>query len=327
MRKVNIEDYKRFQIPEDLLDQLFRTNAFKLFVPRAFGGLQLDLKSASQRITETSAHFGGLGWVLNLGAGANWFSGFFEAEAAKTIFSPKGTVIAGSGADSGNFKTEDGSVLLNGNWGKCSGAAHANYFSLNAKNADTGELSSFVVPRESVEFSEDKWGIFGLKSTSSLSINLSDVRVPQEFGFHINSIKNHFDYKVFHIPFEQFARVCMSSCFSGIAQCFLNTLHAEQIFKADFELITDSLRQKISSAIQNRDAIAESIEHESREGILSDRLQAAVRIRLGQANMLIFDEIQQMFKTAGLALVEEDKLSHWAYRDVLTAIHHPMMKV
>ncbi|SDG74750.1 acyl-CoA dehydrogenase family protein [Psychroflexus sediminis] len=327
MRKVKIEDYKRSQIPEDLLEELFRNDAFKLFVPKDYGGLELDLKTAGQRITETSTHFGGLGWVLNLGAGANWFCGFFDPDAAKTIFTPERTVVAGSGAVGGSFKAEDKSVLLNGSWGKCSGAAHANYFSLNAKNADTGEVSSFVVPRDSVEFSEDKWEIFGLKSTSSLSINLTDVRVPQEFGFHINSIKNHFDYNVFHIPFEQFARVCMSSCFIGIAQCFLNTLHAEQIFNSDFETITNSLRQKISSAIQNRDAIAEKIQDQSKEGFLSKRLQADVRTGLGQANMLIFDEIQQVFKTADLALVEEDKLSHWAYRDVMTAIHHYMIKI
>lgn len=326
MRKISIEDYKRPQISEDLLEELFKRNWFKLFVPKEYGGLESDLKTASQYITETSTHFGGLGWVLNLGAGANWFSGFFDPEAAKTIFSSPKTVIAGSGADSGRFKIKKTSVILNGSWGKCSGAAHANYFSLNAKNEETGELSSFAVPRASVEFSEDTWEIFGLKSTSSLTINLNNVRVPEHFGFQINSIKNHLDYKVFHIPFEQFARICMTSCFIGIAQCFLNTLQTEQVFDKNFETVTESLQQKITKARQNRDAFAELIQENSNEGRLEDKIQADLRNELGKGNMLIFDDIQELFKKGGLPMVEEDWVCHWAYRDVLTAIQHHMIK-
>ncbi|MFD0933166.1 hypothetical protein ACFQ0R_11215 [Psychroflexus salinarum] len=326
MRDITIEDYKRSQISEDLLEELFQRNWFKMFVPKAFGGLELDLKTASQHITEASTHFGGLGWVLNLGAGANWFSGFFDPETAKTIFSLPKTVIAGSGADSGTFKVENKSVILNGGWGKCTGAAHANYFSLNAKNEKTGELSSFVVPRESVEFSDDKWEIFGLKSTSSLTINLKDIQIPKDFGFHINSIKNHSHYKVFHIPFQQFARVCMSSCFIGIAQCFLNTLQSERVFHTDFDTVTYSLQNNISKAIHNRDVLAESIQLQSTEGTLSHAIRDHLRTELGNANSLIFDDIQKIFKQAGLKLVEEDQLCHWAYRDVLTAIQHYMIK-
>lgn len=326
MRKIRVEDYKQPQISEDLLGELFKRNQFKLFVPKAFGGLELDLKTASQQITETAAHFGGLGWVLNLGAGANWFSGCFEPEVAKSIFSPSKTVIAGSGSDNGTFKIKTNSVVLKGSWGKCSGAAHANYFSLNAKNEDTGELSSFVVPRDVVEFSDEKWKIFGLKSTSSLTINLTNVEIPMNFRFQINSLKNHLDYKVFHIPFEQFARICMSSCFIGIAQCFLNTLQSEDIFDKNFEAVTDSLQKKITKAIQHRDTFAEIIQEKSNEGKLDDKIQTDLRADLGKANVLIFDDIQELFKKGGLPMVEEDQLCHWAYRDVLTAIQHYMMK-
>lgn len=326
MRDITIADYKQSKISKDLLEELFKRNWFKMFVPKVFGGLELDLKTAGQHITETSAHFGGLGWILNLGAGANWFSGFFETEAAQLIFSPSETVIAGSGASSGTFKIRNNSVILNGNWKRCSGAAHANYFSLNAKNEDSGEISSFVVPKDQVEFSDDKWDIFGLKSTSSLTINLKDVKIPKDFGFHINSIKNNTQYKVFHIPFEQFARVCMSSCYIGIAHCFLNTLQTEQIFKSDFQTVTNSLQNNISAAKQNRDILAEKIQLQSNEGKLDLAFQDELRIELGKANSLIFDDIQNIFEQAGLKLVEKDQIIHWAYRDVLTAIQHYMIK-
>lgn len=326
MRKITLEDYKKSEISKVLLEELFERNLFKMFVPKEFGGLELDLKIASQHITETATHFGGLGWILNLGAGANWFSGFFETEAAEIIFTPPKTVIAGSGSQNGIFKEKKNTVILNGSWGKCSGAAHANFFSLNAKNGDSDEISSFVVPRDSVEFSDEKWEIFGLKNTSSWTIHLKDVEIPKSFGFQINSIKNHSDYKVFHIPFEQFARICMSSCFIGIAQCFLNTLKSEQVFGENFESVTNSLQQLISKAIQNRDDLAEKIQKESQEGVLAETIQADLRIQLGKANILILDGIQYLFKKGGLPLVEENRVSHWAYRDVLTAIQHYMMK-
>lgn len=326
MRQITIDDYKRSEISEDLLKELYQNNWFKMFVPKAFGGLELDLKTAAQHITETSKHFGGLGWILNLGAGANWFSGFFEAEAARLIFSPPKTVIAGSGAIGGTFQVQEESVILDGHWGKCSGAAHASYFSLNAEHEDTGEISSFVVPRSLVEFSNEKWDIFGLKSTSSLTIKLKNVEIPKTFGFHINSIKNHSAYKVFHIPFEEFARICMSSCFLGIVQCFLDTLKSERVFHSNFEVVTKSLQNKISKAIQNRDLLAEKLQLKSNEGKLGATIQEDLRTELGRANSSIFDDVQIIFKQAGLKLVEENQLCHWAYRDVLTAIQHYMIK-
>lgn len=326
MREIRIEDYKKPQISNDLLEELFKRNWFKSFVPKEFGGLELELKTASHHITEAATHFGGLGWVLNLGGGANWFSGFFEPEIAKKIFYPSETVIAGSGAVSGTFRTKDTKVILNGKWSKCSGAAHANYFSLNAKNEDTGEVMSFVVPGDSVKFAEEKWEILGLKSSSSLTIHLTDVEIPKDFGFQMNTIKNNSDYKVLHIPFEEFARVCMSSCFIGIALSFLNSLKSDQIFDKNFDTATDLLQKKIARAILLRDHFAEKIEEHSKEGKLTNNIQTDLKNKLSKAHLLIFDEIQVLFKNGGVALIEENKLSHWAYRDVLTAFQHYFIK-
>lgn len=326
MRKISIEDYKRSQLPQDLLQDLYKRNWFKIFVPKDYGGLELDLKIAGQHITEAASHFGGLGWVMNLGAGANWFSGCFEDKVAQSVFSPSQTVIAGSGSDSGSFKIKGESVILNGSWKKCSGAAHASLFSLNAKDENSDTISSFIIPRELVEFSEEKWEIFGLKSTSSLTINLTDVEIPKSFRFEINTIKNHKNYKVFHIPFEQFARICMSSCFIGIAQCFLNTIQAENVFESKFETITNDLQKGIDSALSKRDIQADLIQEKSANGNLDNDIKLNLKTELGQANVMVFDEIQKLFKMGGLAFVEENNLSHWAYRDVLTGIQHYLMK-
>jgi hypothetical protein len=51
-----------------------------------------------------------------------------------------------------------------------------------------------------------------------------------------------------------------------------------------------------------------------------------MRIELGENNMKIFDAVQGLFLAGGLPFIEEDKLVHWAYRDVLTAVQHFMVK-
>ena len=326
MRKIKLEDYTSSEISEDLLEEIYKRKLFKLFVPKDYVGLMLDLKTASHHLTDIASYFGGLGWILNLGAGANWFSGFFDSETAKSIFSSPKTVVAGSGSVTGTFEVKNKSVVIDGKWSRCSGAAHASFFSLNAKNKNSGKISSFIVPKDLVNISDEKWEIFGLKSTSSFSINLNDIEISEKFGFQINTIKNHLDYKVFHIPFEEFSRICMTSCFIGIAQCYLNAVHTDNIFGSNHEHVTAGLQKNILQAIQNRDSLADIIQEKSDKGILDAGIRDHLKVELGKGNILILNDIQEIFKKGGVALVDENRLSHWAYRDVLTAIQHKLMK-
>jgi alkylation response protein AidB-like acyl-CoA dehydrogenase len=321
-----IEEYKQSYLSQKRLDFLYDKNWFKMFVPKDYNGLELNLTEGAKILTRAATIQGGLGWTLNLGAGANWFSGFFADSIAKSLFSSPKAVIAGSGFASGTYEAKDTKVILNGKWSRCTGAAHASLFSLNGKS-EKGKITSFVVPREQVKLSDDEWPIFGLKNSSSHTIELSKVEIPMEYGFHINTIKNHEDYDVFHIPFDSFARVCMSSSFIGIVKCLIRLIEDELLQKKP-ELAKDiqKILKLILKSEATRNDLSEELSYLSYNKEINSTFESQLRRQLGENNELLFELVQQIFFKGGLPFVEEDQLIHWAYRDVLTGVQHYMVK-
>ena len=326
MTPFTIEEYRQTYLSEYRLKDLYREQLFKIFVPKAYSGLELSLKDGIKELMRVAEVQGGLGWTLNLGAGANWFSGFFNDEAAKEIFSPEQAVIAGSGFTSGFYsQAENSDFLINGTWSRCTGAKHANFFSLNAKNSQ-GDVKSFVIPRSQVQLSDEKWQIFGLRNTSSYAIEIKEETVPNRYCFTINHIENPNAYEIHKVPFETFARLCMSASFIGIVQCFLNKCKEHPLNEFSVAYCNQEVAPLIKQAGTDCLEWSERVTDMIKEGRFSNETATAMQTSLGRNNVDLYDKVQHLFFKAGLPVVEEDTLVHWAYRDVLTAVQHYMVK-
>lgn len=325
MKTFTIEEYQQLYLNEDKLQKCYEEKWFKLFVPKAYNGLELSMENGCRALLNIAEIQGGLGWTVNLGAGANWFSGFFEDKIARTLFSPKNAVIAGSGFTNGDWKESKLGYEITGEWSKCTGAHHASLFSLTANNSVDGP-QIFVVPREKVQLSAEKWPIMGMRNSSSFGIKLNKVEVPKGYGFQMNEIKNNPHYGVFHIPFQSFARLCMSASYLGVVKCLMNYCLKDLKKPMVLEIIEQRLKPLIQSAEQKLYAVAKQVENSSLAGEYSELDEHAMRKELGENNLQIFDAVQGLFLAGGLPFIEEDKLIHWAYRDVLTAVQHFMVK-
>jgi len=325
MRAFTIEEYQQLYLNEDRLQKCYEEKWFKIFVPRSFEGLELSMQKGCQELLKIAEIQGGLGWTVNLGAGANWFAGFFEEEVARNLFSPKDAVIAGSGTITGKWLRTDKGFEITGEWNKCTGANHATLFSLAANNSSEGS-KVFVVPREKVTLSSEKWPIMGMRNSSSFGITLNKSEVPNGYDFEMNSIRNHFNYGVFHIPFQSFARLCMSASYLGVVKCLIN--HCLHDLKKQFvvKIIENDLMPIIESSQEQLLNYASQVEEKCIKKAFSAEAAQKMQKELGENNMNIFDVVQTLFLAGGLPFIEEDKLIHWAYRDVLTAVQHFMVK-
>ncbi|MDX1653413.1 MAG: hypothetical protein R3277_13025 [Brumimicrobium sp.] len=326
MEHFQLEEYRSDELSEERLTYIYRKNWFKIFVPEDYGGLELSLVEGAKILTQAASMQGGFGWSLNLGAGANWFSGFFEERVAKQLFSPQNAVIAGSGFDSGSVKKVGNNITISGRWEKCTGAAYATLFSVNATD-ESGNVRSYVIPRDHVRFSPERWPIFGLKNSSSYSIEVDNVIIPEKYAFNINEIKNHKDYAVYSVPFESFARICMASSFIGIIQCLIREIENEGLSRK--KLIyrdLSELNQLIAQSEKMRNEFAVKIERLASSGKLTEDFQVLIRKELGENNLKLFFKVQELFLNGGLSFVEENHMIHWCYRDMLTAAQHYMTK-
>lgn len=325
MKKFTLEEYQQFHLNEDRLKRCYDEKWFKLFVPRVYGGLELDMTSACKQLLAIAEIQGGMGWTVNLGAGANWFSGFFEDEIGKALFSSQKAVIAGSGMTNGVWKSSGNGFKISGKWEKCTGAQHATLFSLTAENTTYGQ-KTFVVPREKVQLSTEKWPIMGMRNSSSFGITLENVEIPKGYDFEMNKIKNHKDYGVFYIPFPSFARLCMTASYLGVVQCLIK--YCEQYLQKPSVLavLKKDLKPMLESARSQLYYWTEKAEEKSKNNTFTKKNTQELQKVLGENNIQIFNSVQSLFLVAGLPFVEEDNLIHWAYRDVLTAVQHFMVK-
>lgn len=317
--------YRSTQIDEKWLDVCYQKKWFKLFVPTDYGGLQLSMAEGCKRLMEIAAVNAGLGWVVNLGAGANWFAGSFSDTTAATIFTPEKTVIAGSGYANGTWRKEGAHFCVNGKWSKCTGAAHATHFSLPAKNTD-GEEVIFLLQREQVAAFSQDWEIMGLKNTSSFEVEVNAALVPETLVFEIGKIKNHRDYAVFHLPFDLFARLCMSATFIGGVHCLANTCLATSVKPTTKQLLNDVLLHRLYTSEEAFLAAVKHVENCTQEEQNNLDFQTALYNKLGEQNLELFHMVNQLFLTEGLQFVDENSLIHWAYKDVLVMLSHYMTK-
>ena len=79
---------------------------------------------------------------------------------------------------------------------------------------------------------------------------------------------------------------------------------------------SEMLGQFLSNGVKNTNGI----------GNYSEFNEDKMRKQLGENNISIFEVVQKLFLAGGLPFIEEDTLIHWAYRDVLTAVQHFMVK-
>ena len=166
----------------------------------------------------------------------------------------------------------------------------------------------------------------GMRNSSSFGITLERVSVPKDYDFQMNEIKNHFDYGVFHIPFQSFARLCMAASYLGVVHCLAQHC-LEKLRKPEvISIIKDKLEPLLFASEKSLYITAKYVEKLSFAGEYSNIEEEKIRKDLGNKNLEIFNLVQELFLAGGLPFIEEDNIIHWAYRDVLTAVQHFMVK-
>lgn len=166
----------------------------------------------------------------------------------------------------------------------------------------------------------------GMRNSSSFGITLNKVEVPKGHDFQMNVIKNNQDYGVFHIPFQSFARLCMSASYLGVVKCLVDICLKDLRKPLVIKIIENDLLPLLDSSLEQLYESAQRIEELSLDRRFNEKTAENLKLKLGGNNMKIFDVLQSLFLAGGLPFIEEDKLVHWAYRDVLTAVQHFMVK-
>jgi alkylation response protein AidB-like acyl-CoA dehydrogenase len=185
-RAAEIEARRR--IPLDLVEALKSIGAFRLFVPRKHGGLELDLPTGLEIIAALGRIDGSVGWTAMIGNGGSLFASSLPQETYERVYENGPSVIlAGSTQPAGTAVATAGGWRVSGRWPFASGCQHADWmagFCVMTKGgkpllSERGQplVRGFFLPARDWQI-EDTWYVAGLKGTGSHHIALRDAEVP-----------------------------------------------------------------------------------------------------------------------------------------------------
>lgn len=218
------------KLTPSVLALIYESKWLKIMEPKTCDGLEWTLPKIVRLFEALSYADGNVGWCVNLGAGANLFSGYFPEEKTKEIFSSKYTWCAGSGAATGTAKKVKNGYNITGKWKYASGSAHATHFTANCYLQDaTGNpiledgipaFRSFIFPAKEVTVF-DTWNVLGLNGTASNDFEVSELFVPDSEVFSLVKPSTFAEASIFHFPFEVMAFVNMACMSTGMAFHFM----------------------------------------------------------------------------------------------------------
>jgi alkylation response protein AidB-like acyl-CoA dehydrogenase len=182
---------QRYLAPSTL-DAFRRSGLLALKVPEVLGGFEADNALQFEVIERVAYHSTAAAWCLfiyadNLGkAGAQLSDRGLESLMPRRVLP---LICGGGGLIAGELIPTEGGYLLGGRWIYGSGIAGSDYVMVLGKNPSAPHASSptfCLVPTTAISVS-DNWHVIGLRGTGSSDFSASDVFVPADMTFSIDS--------------------------------------------------------------------------------------------------------------------------------------------
>jgi 3-hydroxy-9,10-secoandrosta-1,3,5(10)-triene-9,17-dione monooxygenase len=151
----------------------------RVYMPRRFGGYELDWGAHYLISREVAEACGSAGWIVSLVFSHIMWVARFPGEAQEEFFAAGRDPVLGTGSAGGGMLTPaDGGYRLTGRWGFVSGINHAGGAMVIAKTDPAKLFSHFVLLMPGEYTVENNWEAEGLRGTGSHHIKVTDRFVP-----------------------------------------------------------------------------------------------------------------------------------------------------
>jgi indole-3-acetate monooxygenase len=185
------------RIPPPLVEQLKAAGLYRMLVPRALGGLQVDALTFLRAVELVSEGDGSAGWNLANNAICQLMVLSLPNAGVEEIFGEGGadTIIAGTGVPGGGTAVAvDGGYVVSGRWPFGSGCRESQWMVANFEIADGDHFRheadgtpalyrAFFRANECSVF--DTWDMTGMRGTGSHDWSVTEVFVPHHRTIHV----------------------------------------------------------------------------------------------------------------------------------------------
>jgi alkylation response protein AidB-like acyl-CoA dehydrogenase len=182
------------RLPMHLVRDMQRAGVFRMAMPRAWGGPELDFLAQMRVIEALSMADASAGWCTMIGVDGGYLTAYIDQAVAREMYRDLDSVTAVTFAPSGKaVKTKDGFVVA-GKWPFGSGCQHAtwligHFLIFDGDSPRVGpnglpETRFGFLPTEECEIL-DTWTTNGLRGSGSHDWTVKDRFIPEERTFNL----------------------------------------------------------------------------------------------------------------------------------------------
>ncbi len=165
-------------LPPDVVDALHAAKLFRMMLPRALDGAELELATFFEVVCAIAEGDASTAWSVSQSSGCAMAAAYLEPSTAKEIFGDARAVLAwGFPSAPCRAVPADGGWKVNGTWGFGSGNRHSTWLGGHCQLPD-GSERTMLFPRAKVSIKPDSWNVVGLRGTGSDSYSVTDLFVP-----------------------------------------------------------------------------------------------------------------------------------------------------
>ncbi|MEA1672826.1 acyl-CoA dehydrogenase family protein [Nitrospirillum sp. BR 11163] len=186
LRAAQSESDRLARPPTHIVERLREAGAYRLTIPKEYGGLQADMKTWMDTITEIGRGDAGVAWAVTLVASCNWaFSSFFPKHLVDEVFSEPNAALAGIFTGRVvNIRPVKGGIFIDkGTWFFNSGVYEATWDLLGVPMFDeAGEPAGpgiALVPMSDVKLLND-WNTSGIRGSGSTNVGVENLFIPND---------------------------------------------------------------------------------------------------------------------------------------------------
>ncbi len=177
-----------------VVDALRSAGLFRLFTPRAFGGLEIDPVSFARVVEEVATFDSTAGWTLQVNTGGWWTSRMSPEGVAELYAEGPDLMMAASFAPPHHAEEVPGGYRFTGRGALASSIHDSNWVMMSAIVFDGDkprmtphgpEIIAVIMRAAEVQII-DTWDSLGMRGTDSNDISADGVFVPKSRAFHLD---------------------------------------------------------------------------------------------------------------------------------------------
>jgi alkylation response protein AidB-like acyl-CoA dehydrogenase len=341
------ETERNRRVPPDLVGALAHAGAFRMCVPRALGGGEVDVATLLDVIETVARADGSTGWIVMIGATSGLISGYLDSDVARAIYGPPDTITGGVFAPRGEAVAVEGGYRARGRWAFGSGSEHCAWLLGGCTVIDGGkprllgrgipDSRMMLFPASDVRI-VDTWTVSGLRGTGSHDLEVADVFVPAERAVSLVSDRPRADGPLFQFPVFGLLALGIAAVATGIARTAIDELVAIagaktptgskrllgerpviQMQVAQAEAALESSRAWL------RATVAEAWDAARTSGAISVAQRAALRLAATEATIRAAKAVDLMYDAGGGTSIYATSPLQRCFRDVHVVTQHAMV--